>query len=117
RPSELSGGEQQRIAVAASLAHRPKLFLADEPTGELDADSAMLVYRTIGDLVRTEHCTAVIVSHDPESATIADRIVRIRDGRVSEETARSVGTEESIVIGRGGWLRLPEELLRRSGIH
>jgi putative ABC transport system ATP-binding protein len=58
----------------------------------------------------------VIVSHDPESASIADRIVRIRDGRVSEETARGVGEEESIVVGRGGWLRLPEELLRRSGI-
>jgi ABC-type lipoprotein export system ATPase subunit len=57
----------------------------------------------------------VIVSHDPESVTIADRIVRIRDGRVSEETARG-GVEESIVVGRGGWLRLPEELLRRSGI-
>ena len=58
----------------------------------------------------------MLVSHDPESATIADRIVRIRDGRVSEETARGVGEEESIVVGRGGWLRLPEELLRRSGI-
>ena len=117
RPSELSGGEQQRVAVAASLAHKPKLFLADEPTGELDAASATLVYETIGELVRAEHCTAVIVSHDPESTLIADRIVRIRDGRVSEETARGTGAQESIVVGRGGWLRLPEELLRRSGIH
>jgi ABC-type lipoprotein export system ATPase subunit len=115
-PAELSGGEQQRVAVAASLAHRPRLFLADEPTGELDAANATLVYETIGELVRSERCTAVIVSHDPESATIADRIVRIRDGRVSEETARGAGGEESIVVGRGGWLRLPEELLRRSGI-
>jgi ABC-type lipoprotein export system ATPase subunit len=116
RPSELSGGEQQRVGVAASLAHRPRLFLADEPTGELDAASATIVYETIGELVRAERCTAVIVSHDPESASIADRIVGIRDGRVSEETARRAGTEESIVVGRGGWLRLPEELLRRSGI-
>ena len=116
RPAELSGGEQQRVAVAASLAHRPRLFLADEPTGELDHANATLVYETIGELVRSERCTAVLVSHDPESATIADRIVRIRDGRVSEETARGVGEEESIVVGRGGWLRLPEELLRRSGI-
>ena len=115
-PRELSGGEQQRIAVAASLAHRPRLFLADEPTGELDAASASLVYETIGELVRAERCTAVIVSHDPVSTTIADRIVRIRDGRVSEEAARADGGEESIVVGRGGWLRLPEELLRRSGI-
>src|SRR5205807_128874 len=70
----------------------------------------------IGELVRAEECTAVIVSHDPESAAIADRIVRIRDGRVSEEIARGIDEEESIVVGRGGWLRLPEELLRRSGI-
>jgi ABC-type lipoprotein export system ATPase subunit len=115
RPEELSGGEQQRVAVAASLAHGPRLFLADEPTGELDAASARLVYDTIGELIRTERCTAVIVSHDPESASIADRIVRIRDGRVSEEAGGTIG-EEAIVVGKGGWLRLPEELLRRSGI-
>jgi ABC-type lipoprotein export system ATPase subunit len=115
RPEELSGGEQQRVAVAASLAHRPRLFLADEPTGELDAESARHVYDTIGELVRAERCTAVIVSHDPESASIADRIVRIRDGRVSEEAGGMIG-EEAIVVGKGGWLRLPEELLRRSGI-
>jgi ABC-type lipoprotein export system ATPase subunit len=115
RPTELSGGEQQRVAVAASLAHRPRLFLADEPTGELDAASARQVYDTIGELIRTERCTAVIVSHDPESASIADRIVRIRDGRVSEEAGGTVG-DEAIVVGKGGWLRLPEELLRRSGI-
>jgi ABC-type lipoprotein export system ATPase subunit len=117
RPGELSGGEQQRVAVAASIAHRPRLFLADEPTGELDADSAALVYATMGDLARAERCTAVIVSHDPASTAIADRIVQIRDGRVSEETTRELGGEEAIVVGRGGWLRLPEELLRRSGIH
>ena len=116
RPPELSGGEQQRVAVAASIAHRPRLFLADEPTGELDAANATLVYDTIGELVRAERCTAVIVSHDPESTSIADRIVRIRDGRVSEEIARGVDEDEAIVVGRGGWLRLPEELLRRSGI-
>jgi len=58
----------------------------------------------------------VIVSHDPESARIADRIVRIRDGRVSEEWARDGGEADTIVVGRGGWLRLPEELLLRAGI-
>ncbi len=115
RPAELSGGEQQRVAVAASLAHRPRLFLADEPTGELDAANARVVYDTIGELIRAEHCTAVIVSHDPESASIADRVVRIRDGRVSEESGGDVG-DEAIVVGKGGWLQLPEELLRRSAI-
>ena len=61
------------------------MFLADEPTGELDAATADQVYEMLGELVREHGCTTVIVSHDPESARIADRIVRIRDGRVSEE--------------------------------
>src|SRR5439155_999052 len=116
RPSELSGGEQQRVALCAALAHRPKVFLADEPTGELDAATAEQVYDVMSDLLREHHCTTVIVSHDPESARIADRIVRIRDGRVSEEWARDGGEADTIVVGRGGWLRLPEELLLRAGI-
>ena len=66
--------------------------------------------------MREAGCTAVIVSHDPESARIADRIVRIRDGRVSEEWARDDERGDTIVVGRGGWLRLPEELLLRAGI-
>ena len=116
RPSELSGGEQQRVALCAALAHRPKVFLADEPTGELDAVTAGQVYAMLNELVREHGCTTVIVSHDPESAGIADRIVRIRDGRVSEEWARDGEQSDTIVVGRGGWLRLPEELLLRAGI-
>src|SRR5439155_12244968 len=115
-PGRLSGGEQQRVAVCAALAHRPRLFLADEPTGELDHANADLVYRLIGELTREAGTTAVVVSHDPESAVIADRIVRIRDGRVSEEWTRTDSSGDTIVIGRGGWLRLPEELLARAGI-
>jgi len=114
RPGELSGGEQQRIAVCAALAHRPKLLLADEPTGELDAVTAALVYELLGELAREEGCTTVVVSHDVESTSIADRIVRVRDGRVSEEAARA--GDETLVVARGGWLRLPEELLARAGI-
>jgi len=116
RPDELSGGEQQRVAVCAALAHRPRLLLADEPTGELDRGNAALIYELIGELAREHGCTTVIVSHDPESAAIADRVVTVRDGRVSEETARAGAGDEAIVVGRGGWLRLPEELLRRAGI-
>jgi ABC-type lipoprotein export system ATPase subunit len=116
RPRELSGGEQQRVALCAALAHGPRIFLADEPTGELDHANALLVYEAIAELTRAHGCTTVIVSHDPESATIADRVVRIRDGRVSEEWARESGGEDAIVVGRGGWLRLPEELLNRAGI-
>jgi len=114
-PAELSGGEQQRIAVCAALAHRPALLVADEPTGELDAASASILYGLIGELAREEGATTIIVSHDPRSAEIADRIVRVRDGRVSEEAARG-GDDESIVVGKGGWLRLSEELLHRAGI-
>jgi ABC-type lipoprotein export system ATPase subunit len=115
-PGELSGGEQQRVALCAALAHRPRLLLADEPTGELDATNAALVYELIGELARAQGTTVIIVSHDPGSATIADRIVHIRDGRVAAESARRQADDEEIVVARGGWLRLPEELLRRSGI-
>ena len=116
RPGELSGGEQQRVALCAALAHRPSVFLADEPTGELDSKTADQVYDVLAELVREHRCTTVIVSHDPESTRIADRIVRIRDGRVSEEWARDDAASDTIVVGRGGWLRLPEELLLRAGI-
>jgi ABC-type lipoprotein export system ATPase subunit len=116
RPGQLSGGEQQRVALCAALAHRPKVFLADEPTGELDSATADQVYEMLAQLVREHRCTTVIVSHDPESARIADRIVRIRDGRISEEWSREETESDTIVVGRGGWLRLPEELLLRAGI-
>jgi ABC-type lipoprotein export system ATPase subunit len=115
-PGELSGGEQQRVALCAALAHGPRLFLADEPTGELDHANAQLVYDAIAELTRAHGCTTVVVSHDSESAAIADRVVRIRDGRVSEEWARDGAAEDAIVVGRGGWLRLPEEFLLRAGI-
>src|SRR5215218_7288423 len=115
-PRELSGGEQQRVALCAALAHRPTLLLADEPTGELDAENAARVYELIGELARAEGTTVLVVSHDPGSAAIADRIVQIRDGRVSSEQASERIDNEEIVVARGGWLRLPEELLRRGGI-
>jgi ABC-type lipoprotein export system ATPase subunit len=119
RPDELSGGEQQRVAVCAALAHRPRLFLADEPTGELDAANARSLFELIGELVRDERTTTVIVSHDPAAASVADRIVTIRDGRVATETVREqrgTAPADAIVVGRGGWLQLPEEYLRRAGI-
>ncbi|HJQ73448.1 MAG TPA: ABC transporter ATP-binding protein, partial [Gaiellaceae bacterium] len=115
RAGQLSGGEQQRVALCSALAHRPRLLLADEPTGELDAANARIVYAAIADLARAEHATVVIVSHDRESTEIADRVVHIRDGRVSEETVRGAAGS-SIVVGRGGWLQLPQEYLDRAGI-
>jgi ABC-type lipoprotein export system ATPase subunit len=117
RPNELSGGEQQRVALCAAVARRPRLLLADEPTGELDSESASEVYALIHDLVRRESTAAVIVSHDVASTTIADRIVQIRDGRVSGETVQDGSSDsDSIVVARGGWIHLPEELLRRARI-
>src|SRR5207237_824431 len=85
RPGSLSGGEQQRVAVCAAVAHRPGLLLADEPAGELDAENGALVYRLLGELVREARGSALIVSHDAAAASIADRLVHVRDGRVVEE--------------------------------
>jgi len=113
-PSELSGGEQQRVALCAALAHRPKLLIADEPTGDLDAEAAREVHALLAELVAEERSSAIVVSHDPASTAIADRVVHIRDGRVAEERQ---GEVETAVVGTGGWLRIPEETLRAAGIH
>jgi ABC-type lipoprotein export system ATPase subunit len=114
RPDELSGGEQQRVALCAALVNRPALLLADEPTGELDAATAAEISALLAELVREQRATALVVSHDPASADIADRVVHIRDGRLAEE-ANGVGPD-AVVVGRGGWLRVPEELLVEAGI-
>jgi ABC-type lipoprotein export system ATPase subunit len=116
-PRELSGGEQQRVALCAAVAARPDLLIADEPTGELDAATARGVLDVIAELVRGEGSTALVVSHDPASAERADRVVHVRDGRVSDERMAEGGGDGAIVVGRGGWLRLPEELLRSAGVH
>src|SRR6185312_4875057 len=105
-PAELSGGERQRVALCAALAHRPSLLLADEPTGELDRDSADAIRNLIAQLARADGTTVIVVSHDPVTSTIADRSVRLRDGRVVED--RRPG-EQGLVVGRGGWLHLPPE--------
>ena len=116
RPRELSGGEQQRIAVCAALAHRPRLLVADEPTGELDAETASGVLALVAELVREHRTTALLVSHDPATVEHADRVVHVRDGRVSDEQLVAAGGEEAVVVGRGGWLRLPEAVLRSARI-
>ncbi|MFL5913579.1 MAG: ABC transporter ATP-binding protein [Gaiellaceae bacterium] len=107
RPGELSGGQQQRVALCAALSHRPRLFIADEPTGELDAENAAQIYALIRELSLEAGVTTLVVSHDPESAAVADRVVQIRDGRVS-------AVDEDAVVNRGGWIRIPEELIGRT---
>lgn len=112
--AELSGGERQRVALCVALAHRPRLMLADEPTGELDRAAAATVREMLAELVRRERATAIVVSHDPAAATETDRAVQIRDGRLVEDTGPD--GNGSLVVGRGGWLRLPAELLAEAGI-
>ena len=112
-PGALSGGEQQRVAVCAAVAHEPGLLLADEPAGELDAGNAEMVYTLLGSMVRETGATALIVSHDAAATAIAHRILHVRDGRIVEE-ARP-GDTPSLVVARGGWVRLPERLVREVG--
>jgi ABC-type lipoprotein export system ATPase subunit/bifunctional DNA-binding transcriptional regulator/antitoxin component of YhaV-PrlF toxin-antitoxin module len=86
--AQLSGGEQQRVAIAVSLANNPLLLLADEPTGEVDSATAQTIYQTFRDLNRNLGLTILIVSHDPEIARQVGRVVAIRDGKVATETVR-----------------------------
>jgi ABC-type lipoprotein export system ATPase subunit len=109
RPSELSGGEQQRVAVCAAVAHGPRLLLADEPAGELDVESAEAVYRLLGEVARDAGATAVIVTHDAQAASIADRLLHIRDGRLVGQSLNGQG--RALVVSRLGWLRLPDGIL------
>jgi ABC-type methionine transport system ATPase subunit len=88
RLSELSGGEQQRVAIAIALANEPKLLLADEPTGSLDTNTADQVLDLFRTLNRTMGITIVIVTHDPLLARKVDRVVAIRDGKTSSEMIR-----------------------------
>ncbi len=87
RPHELSGGEQQRVAIARALANRPKLLLADEPTGQLDSHTGHSIMATLRSVVRAEGVTAVVATHDPGLLDLADRVVEIQDGRVREVLA------------------------------
>jgi ABC-type lipoprotein export system ATPase subunit len=112
----LSGGEQQRVALCTALAHRPALLLADEPTGELDADTASRVYDLTRDLTKALGCTAIVVTHDERWQAVADRVVRIRDGRVTEELSETHGGRETLVVDARGWVRLPESVRARAGL-
>ncbi|MCX7626163.1 MAG: ABC transporter ATP-binding protein [Candidatus Sumerlaeaceae bacterium] len=85
RPTKLSGGEQQRVALARALINDPDLVLADEPTGNLDSESAAAVIDLLWNNVRDNHRALVIVTHDPEIARRADRCFRLRDGRLFPE--------------------------------
>jgi ABC-type lipoprotein export system ATPase subunit len=84
-PSQLSGGQQQRVAIARSLVNRPALLLADEPTGNLDSKTSREILDLFRELHRNEGLTIVIVTHDPNVAASAERIIRLSDGVVVED--------------------------------
>lgn len=81
-PDRLSGGEQQRIAILRSLIHRPQILLADEPTGNLDAETSNTVMKLLTALVRKEGKTLVLVTHNYDFAQLADRVFMVRDGKI-----------------------------------
>jgi putative ABC transport system ATP-binding protein len=89
KPAQLSGGERQRVAIARALANDPEIILADEPTGNLDSESGKAILELLAQLHR-EGKTIILVTHNPEAAAYAQRIVRIRDGRLVEEVAANV---------------------------
>jgi len=122
RLEELSGGEQQRVAIAIALANKPLLLLADEPTGELDTVTAQTIYALLQDLNKRLGLTMVIVSHDPGIAKHVDRVVAVRDGKLASETVRvqkSDGGEHHVelsVLDAAGRVQLPREYLEQFNI-
>lgn len=135
RLTELSGGEQQRVAIAISLANEPKLLLADEPTGNVDSKTADRIFRVFRDVSDRLGVTVIIVTHDRRISRAVNRVVAIRDGRTSSEFIRRVagiedisafsdnegmvegGTHEELaVLDKTGRLQLPEEYLEELGL-
>ncbi len=133
KPGQLSGGEQQRVAVAVAIANEPTLLLADEPTGELDSVTASKIFKLLRSLNQQLGLTIITVTHDVAIAAVMDRTIAIRDGRTSTETVRreepleavdeymarasaviglsSETHRESVLIDRVGRLQLPKEAL------
>lgn len=136
RLDQLSGGEQQRVAIAIALANNPKLILADEPTGAVDTKTSETILNIFKDLNKTEGITIVIVTHDLKLAKHIDRVVAIRDGRTSSEIIRRKSIaeeltklgdivnvqedegvhEELIVLDRSGRLQIPKDYIESLGI-
>lgn len=118
RPEQLSGGEQQRVAIAVALSNAPQVLFADEPTGELDTATSSEVFHVLRDVNQQQQVTVVVVTHDPLVADHVNRTIAIRDGRTSSEVLRRASiseegehemvAEEFAVLDRAGRLQLPE---------
>ena len=95
-PSELSGGEQQRVSIARALAKNPKILLCDEPTGALDSETGVMVLKLLLSMARNYRKTIVIVTHNQNIAKMADVVVRVKNGKIQscEEQATPMGAEE-----------------------
>ncbi|PZD70251.1 putative ABC transporter ATP-binding protein [Acaryochloris thomasi RCC1774] len=89
-PDKLSGGQQQRVAIARALVHDPMLVLADEPTGNLDEETGETVLELLLELTRSAHKTLIMATHNPDIAQRADRVLRMHDGQLAEETVQDV---------------------------
>ncbi|MET3290024.1 UNVERIFIED_CONTAM: ABC-type lipoprotein export system ATPase subunit [Brevibacillus sp. OAP136] len=123
---QLSGGEQQRVAIAIALANRPKLLLADEPTGSVDTRTAAIILDIFQELNRSLGLTVVIVTHDVRLARQVNRVVSIRDGKTSSEILRREAAaeqsdegdvhEELAVLDRAGRMQIPREYLQAIGL-
>lgn len=135
--AQLSGGQQQRVAIAVALANKPLLLLADEPTGELDSNTAQEILAILRQMNNELGLTTLIVTHDPQVARSVDRVVTIRDGRTSSETVRRVSDveaaltanipsqpekqaspvfDEYVVVDAAGRLQVPPEILEKASI-
>lgn len=123
-PDKLSGGEQQRVAIAVAIANQPPLLLADEPTGELDDETASEILDLFGSINQELNTTVLIVTHDPNIAYKVGRVVMIRDGKTSAEIRRRVSfrgitgnadvqqhLEEFILVDGSGRVQIPREFL------
>jgi ABC-type lipoprotein export system ATPase subunit len=125
RPDQMSGGEQQRVAIAVALANAPSVLLADEPTGELDSATAASVFGALQTANSELGVTVLVVTHDPAVSSMVRRTIAIRDGRTATETLRH-GTADSsgglghgveyAVLDRAGRLQLPHEMTESLGM-
>jgi ABC-type lipoprotein export system ATPase subunit len=119
RPDQMSGGEQQRTAIATALANQPDLLLADEPTGELDSATAMDVFGALQTANSELGATVLVVTHDPAVSSQVGRTIAIADGRTSTETLRHTEAGHAVeyaVLDRAGRLQLPRAMIEPLGM-